>query len=399
MPNISINKTDLQDLGISLKDILLAITKSKNSNSDVIKIKKRKRKGRKNPRQPKPKQPKYSGFSGGGGGGGGGNDGFIQRQAPNITTVVTGSGSADNKDSQFNAIKDQQNYIKSQIEDFKRDNEIKMKAQQNQLAYYQDMNRLGMGVIYNKILENPLTKIQTSSFREPEPVDKTDRFGIIPTSDFYDSSIGSGRFEMIDEETPFQPPPDQIPEQTTDQTTTELDQMQDIPDLTTETVTPDQSNLKQEIFDTPPEDKPTPFEEALQKEVQKEEKRKAGRPKGSKNKPKEHPLTQQAIATDNELATRSSKSTLLNPEMATPDRFARQINKDSKNQETISKYFTPRKIVERKPVHLSLESVDENEPTLVPTPPPETKSSKLKSRLPMPSNRRSKSVDSALVFG
>ncbi len=391
MPNISINKSDLQDLGISLKDILLAITKSKNSGSDVIKIKKRKRKGRKNPRQPK--QPKYSGNVGGGGGGGG-MSGMIPRQAPTVTTVVTG-GLPDNKESQFNVIKDQQSYIKSQIEDFKRDNEIKMKAQQNQLAYYQDMNRLGMGVIYNKILENPLTKIQTGSFREPEPVDKTDRFGIGGSTDFYDSSIGSGRFEMIDEEIPFQPPQDPVEEQMIDQP-----DQQDIPDLTTELTTPEQSNLKQETFDNPPEDKPTPFEEALQKEVQKEEKRKAGRPKGSKNKPKEHPMTQQTIATDNELSTRSSKTTLLNPEMTTPDRFAREVNaKESKNQETISKYFTPRKIVDRKPVHLSLQTVDENEPTLVPTPPAEAKASKLKSRLPIPSNRRSKSVDSALIYG
>ena len=55
MPNISINKSDLQDLGISLKDILLAITKSKHSDINVIKIKRKKtKKNRK--RNQKPKQ-------------------------------------------------------------------------------------------------------------------------------------------------------------------------------------------------------------------------------------------------------------------------------------------------------------------------------------------------------
>jgi len=42
MPSLSINSKDLDSLGINLKDLLKAISHTKSSSDDVIKIKKRK---------------------------------------------------------------------------------------------------------------------------------------------------------------------------------------------------------------------------------------------------------------------------------------------------------------------------------------------------------------------
>jgi hypothetical protein len=385
MPNISINKSDLEDLGISLKDILLAITKSKNSSSDVIRIKRKKRKRVKKKSQPKqPLQPKYSRSVAGGGGGGVYNPlPGVYNPLPVVTNVTTNSST--DKDNQIIGIKDQQNYIKNQIEDFKKDNEIKLITQQNQLANFQSMNHLGLRLIYDKI-GNPLSNISTTNFREPQPIDRTDRFGIIPSSDFYDNTIGS---QFIEEA---------------------LIQEQVIPD---QAIPEPEIQQPEQVIPEPVE--PVSFETALEEEVQKE-KKKAGRPKGTKNKPKEpSPLTQEAIAQEMELpGTRSSRVTLTNPEMATPDRFAKE---HMKKQEAISNFFTPRKIVSRKPISVIPEGEFETEDftARTPTPPTEAKpskqssrgisdpivmTSKVKSRLPIPSKHRSKSAESAsIVFG
>ena len=385
MPNISINKSDLEDLGISLKDILFAITKSKNSSSDVIRIKRKKRKRVKKKSQPKqPLQPKYSRSVAGGGGGGVYNPlPGVYNPLPVVTNVTTNSST--DKDNQIIGIKDQQNYIKNQIEDFKKDNEIKLITQQNQLANFQSMNHLGLRLIYDKI-GNPLSNISTTNFREPQPIDRTDRFGIIPSSDFYDNTIGS---QFIEEA---------------------LIQEQVIPD---QAIPEPEIRQPEQVIPEPVE--PVSFETALEEEVQKE-KKKAGRPKGTKNKPKEpSPLTQEAIAQEMELpGTRSSRVTLTNPEMATPDRFAKE---HMKKQEAISNFFTPRKIVSRKPISVIPEGEFETEDftARTPTPPTEAKpskqssrgisdpivmTSKVKSRLPIPSKHRSKSAESAsIVFG
>jgi hypothetical protein len=366
MPTLSINKNDLADLGISLKDILLAITKSKQSGSDVIKIKKKRKQYKKKPKgiAKQPRQPKYS--SPAGGGGGGGASIYNPSPAP-IITNITMKGTTD-EDNQKNLAEEQKSYIKNQIEDLKKDSEAKMITQQNQLADFQSMNHLGMRLIYNK-LENPLSNISAKNFREPPAVDRGDRFGIIPQSNFYDDTV---RIEFADDEAQS---PDPV-------------SAESIP--TTEALPVSE-----------------PFETALEQEVQKEQKKKAGRPKGSKNKPKQ-PLTQDAIAEDMALPnTRSSLADLINPEMATPDRYARE---QMKKQEEISKYFTPRRVAERKPIAVIPED-DEEEPIfdmntrappprvppttsgIVPTPPTTEKPSKFKSRLPT----RAKS--DSMVFG
>jgi hypothetical protein len=163
---------------------------------------------------------------------------------PPIVTNVMTSGSTD-KDYQINS-------IKNQIEDFKRDNEMKLITQQNQMTNFQNMNHLGLRLIYNK-LENPLTNINSINFREPPAVDRTDRFGIIPTTNFYDDT---NRIQII-EETP----------------TTEQEQ-----------VVINQAPIP-EIQPQDPIEQPSPFETALEQEVQKE-KKKSGTPKGSRNKAK-----------------------------------------------------------------------------------------------------------------
>jgi len=269
---------------------------------------------------------------------------------PPIVTNVMTSGSTD-KDNQINS-------IKNQIEDFKRDNEMKLITQQNQMTNFQNMNHLGLRLIYNK-LENPLTNINSINFREPPAVDRTDRFGIIPTTNFYDDT---NRIQII-EETP----------------TTEQEQ-----------VVINQAPIP-EIQPQDPIEQPSPFETALEQEVQKE-KKKSGRPKGSRNKAKEpSPLTQEAIAQEMELPnTRSTKNILTNPEMATPDRFARE---QMKKQETISNFFTPRKVASKKPIQVIPESGFEKESNHT------SEISKSKSRLPLPTGIRSRSENSGIVLG
>lgn len=347
MPNISINKSDLQDLGISLKDILLAITKSKNSTSDVIKIKKKKPRKNKNKKQQKSKRPTFShtGVVGGGG----------SSSVPTVVTNVIPNNSTSDKDNQMNI-------IKNQIEDFKRDNEMKLLTQQNQLEHFQSMNHLGMRLIYNK-LENPLTNISSSSFREPQQVNRNDGIGIIQNHNFYDNT-GSGRVQFLDEEPPL----------------TETSMIDILPTIN-ESLPVDQP------IEIPQVKEPISFETALEQEVQKEEK-KRGRPKGSKNKPK-NPLTQEAISQDMELPnTRSSRIDLTNPDMITPDRFAKD---QMKKQEVISAFFSPRKLVPRTPIHLSQDG------ELVPKPPSEIKSSN-HSKLPIPVKGRSRSAN-AIILG
>ena len=109
-----------------------------------------------------------------------------------------------------------------------------------------------------------------------------------------------------------------------------------------------------------------------------------GRPKGSRNK---NPL-----ATNEIHATRSSHNSLINPEMATPDRFARE---EMKKQEDIKKFFTP-KTMKKAPIKVTPEDGFEVQ-DYVPTPPAEKKSSS--SRIPIPKKNRSRSVDSSLILG
>lgn len=276
MPNISINKSDLQDLGISLKDILLAITKSKNTDSDVIKIKRKKPRKKNKPKSNPLLRKKVPNFYGKipSGGGGGGIFSHSQTPAPivtNVTNAIPNNSSAE-KDNQMN-------YIKNQIEDFKRDNEMKLLTQQNQLTNFQNMNHLGMRLIYNK-LENPLTNITTGTFRQQQPVDRNDGLGIVATNNFYENN----RVEIIDDEQPTELNVDE-PVKTEDG----ISVLEQVPE-NEDGITP--------VEIQPVE--PVSFESALEQEVKKEETKKLGRPKGSKNKPK-NPLTQEAIKQDTEI--------------------------------------------------------------------------------------------------
>jgi hypothetical protein len=88
--------------------------------------------------------------------------------------------------------------------------------------------------------------------------------------------------------------------------------------------------------------------------------------------------------------TRSTKNILTNPEMATPDRFARE---QMKKQETISNFFTPRKVASKKPIQVIPESEFETESN------PTSEISKNKSRLPLPTRIRSRSENSGIVLG
>lgn len=372
MPNISINKKDLDELGVSLKDILLAVTKSKQSGNDVITIKKKKSKLKKRTKPKRMnqfdnKKATFTRYPQSGGGGGGSI--FNPTPQPIITTKVDLSQSDDKKIENQN--KQQQEYIKMQIEDFKKDNENKIIAVNQNLSHLSDLNRFGMSVIYNKLntLPNPLTNIQSSNFREPI-VDKTDRFGIVPNNNFYDVATTN---EGVVVEENVEPTP---------------------------TATQEQITETQPVEETLPQQNDS-FDVALEQEI-----KRRGRPKGSKNKPK-NPLTQESISEEKEYNTRNLGQDLINQNFQTPDKFAKEQMKETTKQQDIASYFTPRRIVNKKPIPVIPEEIqlDEEEEFktsasgIAPTPPTSEKPSKFKSRLPKPSNSRSRSYDSSLVYG
>lgn len=330
MPSLSINKSDLEDLGISLKDILTAIPKSKQSGGDVIKIKKRKKvkkrkKIKKNPQVQSQSQfkPFPNQTAAGGGGGGFGFNNAI----PNVTKVEVRSDPQPNNQKSDETHKQLQLYH----------SEISGKL--NDMKKQQDYNTYGLRTMGEYILTNglqgqnnpppsSLSYIPRQSLRSPvvEEVDVTDRFGNIPSNDPYvdfqfdsqptdDANLDSNAVDIQ----PSDPTElnQFLNESQPDQTEQPADEpVEDIDPFPQPTIEP-QPKLKQDVFELMKQG-------SLKQQQELELAKKRGRPVGSKNKSKSNPLSSEAISETSNVNTRSNQGALLNQTFQTTDRIAKE---------------------------------------------------------------------------
>lgn len=318
MPSLNINKKDLEELGINLKDILSALSKSKN---EVVKIKRKKRKNKKNKKMPKKLSPfpqekqKFSMYPYTSGGGA---NIFNPTPQPITNTKI------DLTTTQPSQSKEQVEYFKSALEQIKNDNQLALRVQENKLdnlAGMSNYNLLGLKTIYDKINNsnkiNPLTDIQTGYYEEEE-VNLTDRFGITPKNDFY-TYAQTYTDNNEDETYDLQPPMEE---------NTII--MEDIPQ---EDIDVSVQKEPQEQPQPQPQQENNDFFEKVNEEIAK---RGRGRPKGSKNKSK-NPL----VSENNKINTRNTGQELINVNNQTPEAFAKQQEKEMTKQQNINKYFTP----------------------------------------------------------
>lgn len=298
MPTLSINKNDLEDLGISLKDILLAITKSKHSNGDVIKIKKRKQK-RKKKVKAKPLTT-FKPFPNQTGGGGGGVFGNI---APAVTKIEVKTD-PQNNNAEINAKLDYMNLI------------------QNYSA--NGLYRIGYHIVNNGLQgqnippPSGLSDIKPISFRpnpRVEEVDINDGYGNISSQDPF-SNQSTAQFDIQ------QPAGDQPiePLDAGDQQSVSnqpyIDQSLPIPS-----------------FEPNPGSTTDAF--AMLKNSQASAINQNVKTKqGSKNQQKDHPLSSENIMTSfNRAATRSSHQQLINQDFKTPTKYAKQQQEHKDDEE------------------------------------------------------------------
>jgi hypothetical protein len=187
----NIDSKGLKKLGITIKDILDVIRKEKNNGTIILKKKKRKNRKKKkkltssNPLvNNKPNFTSSNNQIGGGGGSGGVNSNPLnQRATPSVTTVVntpsipSGGQNNNNPLSQAGLVKEEkllqlENKLNDKFKDIDKD--------KNNVMTTLNENRYGLYTLYNQIQNiNPLSNLQSGSFRPSQPVDRNDRFGII----------------------------------------------------------------------------------------------------------------------------------------------------------------------------------------------------------------------------
>jgi hypothetical protein len=385
MPSLSINSKDLDSLGLNLKDLLKAIAQTKSSGDDVIKIKKR----RKKVKRIKTKGNKLSGLS---------KVSTINPFPPaqkmsNLPPQVSGGGGASFQPPPFQTRievknepqKQTDNSTQQQLEKFQ--NEMS-----SQIKNINDNQKTtGLYILYNNQYRDQwgnyqvpsgLANLQPRSYMrgEPEQVDMTDRFGIVPTNNFDNTAVTNEGSQITE-----LPPDEVIQEDIPTETPTSTEQS----DIAKANV----NELEIPLMDLLPSQTPTSSETKLTSDnvfdIMKEEMKtipieqiqKRGR-----GRPPKNPLTKENIEANRK--TRSNTgSELVNPSNITPDKYAKE---EMKKQEVINSYFTtPRKVVERKPVQVSVTE------QFIPTPPTELKPAKV----PMPSRSRAKSENSAIILG
>ena len=345
MPSLSINKSDLEDLGISLKDILAAISRSKKSGDDVIKIKKRKKvkkkKVKKNPQVQSQTQSQLKPFPNQTAAGGGGGGGFGFNAIPNVTKVEVRSDPQPINQQSFDTHKQlQMNHseLKGQLKDIERRQNYNTYGLQTMAEYIWTKGLQGQ----NNPPPTNLSSIPSQSFRSPrvEEVDDTDRFGNIPSNDpFVDFQFDSQPIDETNLDT------NAVDTQATDPTETQpADIVESIePDEADETLPIDmnpqpsfdpspqptqQSPRKLNAFELMKESSRKQQQDALVKQQQDASvKKKRGRQPGVKNKPKPNPLTSEAIAESNNINTRRNHGELLNQNFETPNRVAKAAKK------------------------------------------------------------------------
>jgi hypothetical protein len=245
-----------------------------------------------------------------------------------------------------------------------------------------------------------LSNLQPRSYMrgEPQEVDRTDRFGITTTNNFYDTAVRSEGIDITE-----LPPEDVLQEDisTEQPTSTEPSNL-----LSTQGESEVVENETKMSAALPYDPSPTPIGFDMTGDnvfdIMKEEMKNVPTEKIKKRRgrPPKQPLTTENIEAN--MKTRSNTGfELVNPSNITPDKYAKE---EMKKQEVISSFFTPRQIVSRKPIQVipedyfdmkdfEMEDAVPSE-TLIPTP-PTNKISKVKSRLPIPSRYRSKSANSS----
>jgi len=244
-----------------LDEILSALSKNKKNK------KRKKRKSKKTKKKTEteffPKKPNFLNRNFGGGGGGGLNN-FIPYSQPNITKIDL---QQSDKDKFENKSKNQMDYFNQQIELIKNNNKRledvneKVNTRMNLLVY-------PLKQIYDAV-NNPLSNIRPihPDFRVEE-VDRNDGIGIIPRNDSLETMIGIQDQSFIEEDSlksiEMNEAPDDDEEPMILQPRTTPAKVQFMPEEEEEE-----------------EDDPEVFFKKLE-----EDRKKRGRPKGSKNKVK-----------------------------------------------------------------------------------------------------------------
>lgn len=332
MPNISINRSDLKDLGINLKDILKVLSNTKDDEIKIKKIKKSKKKNKKNKKSrkdpefnpfPKSNQPKFPQYNNAGGGGSHG-------PIINITNPV----GKDNND----------NDAKLEKLNEKLDKKFDKLQLQNQTTYNGLMQA---GHALHSLMNNPppLTYAYRPNLMTrniPSPINSNDSHGVIANNNFYNNTNTAHFIDQdIDDS---QNVDDSLLGQGTSNTRQQVELFDDsqlpLNDSLLGLNRQQEISIDEGIF--PSEEEELPIEnkqqnifDLLKQDVKNAEKRK-GRPKGSRNRPR-HPLSNELLSQD--YNTRTSGQTLINPQFQTPDTFVRRQSDSKMKQESIEKMF------------------------------------------------------------
>lgn len=244
-----------------LDEILSALSKNKKNK------KRKKRKSKKTKKKTEteffPKKPNFLNRNFGGGGGGGLNN-FIPYSQPNITKIDL---QQSDKDKFENKSKNQMDYFNQQIELIKNNNKRledasdKVNTKMNLLVY-------PLKQIYDAV-NNPLSNIRPihPDFRVEE-VDRNDGIGIIPRNDSLETMIGIQDQSFIEEDSLKSIEMNEAPDD---------DEEQMI--LQPRETTPKVRFVQEEEEEVEEDDDPEVFFKKLE-----EDRKKRGRPKGSKNK-------------------------------------------------------------------------------------------------------------------
>lgn len=380
MPSLSINAKDLSDLGISTKDLLKAIAQTKSNTDNVIKIKKKKRKKNRKAKQGKmtgmskvstmnpfpTDQPKFSQYPQTGGGGG---PGFPMSRVEVRTETANTSST-----KQEELAKQQQ----QQLELFQAETRQQLEEHNKTLNSTRDATKMlfvdrFQPNRYFPSQNNPppvnLSYQPFSTFRDPMPVNRQDRFGIMPMNDLYSNARPNDGFSV--EELPpndeFLSPPISLPiseeSDTQNATDTQPIDFQDIPsDINAEEI-----QYSEQAPPITPSDELTDFYPQAKEEMtprampftsyvptQAEEKslydeipenldtlveevkmtRGRGRPRGSTNKPK-NPLTSNEVH-----ETRSNHNPLIGQQPTNFGISPMALAKENhKKQQTLNQFF------------------------------------------------------------
>lgn len=276
-----------------LNEILSALSKNKkNKKKNKKKRKIRKKKALETDNPFFPKKPNFLNRNFGGGGGGFGNFVPFQQQQPVITKVDVLSSDKDNKNNR------QMDYFDQQISMIKADNERlreatdKVDTKTNLLVY-------PLKQIFD-VVNNPLSNIRStnSNFRVQE-VDRNDGIGIIPKNEFnatmgiddqsFVQEVGDEEQEVGDES--LTDTKRNWEEQEQKEELIFLDSDDEVATLVkTPTSSPEKMKVEdKQNWNEDDDDEPEAFFEKLQK--LEEDRKKRGRPKGSKNKIKNRSST------------------------------------------------------------------------------------------------------------